>query len=388
MDLLTIIFWVFLGLLFYTYVGYSIIASLFRVGTKPNSNAVTEHLPDVTIVIPEYNEASILAAKIENSLDINYPEDKLHIIVISDGSTDSSGEVLKDYPSIQFMKQDTRQGKAAALNKAMSIVDTPIVVFSDANSMLNKDCIRYMVSHFANDNTGAVAGEKKVLHTSGVGTAEGWYWIYESFMKRADAAFYTVVGATGELFAMRTALFKPIPEWIILDDLFLSLKVCLQGKRIAYEPRAFATEAPSATISDEKNRKVRIASGAFQLLGLFPLNNIFRIPKLGFQFFSRRWMRWVLSPIIVSLLYILNLLLAVYHPAAIYDWLLVLHIVFYLAAIIGLIMAKSNNAFSFFTIPFYFLFMNYCIIRGWFRYINHKETVLWKKAERTLVNHT
>lgn len=388
MDLVAIIFWILFALLFYTYLGYSIIASLFAFRKKTTPTASTDYLPAVTIVIPEYNEAAILAAKMENSLSINYPRDKLHIIVISDGSTDSSMEVLESFPTIEWVKQDSRQGKAAALNKAMSMVNTPIVIFSDANTMLNKDSIKYLVSHFADDNTGAVAGEKKVLHNSGVGTAEGWYWIYESYMKRADASFYTVVGATGELFAMRTSLFKPIPDWIILDDLFLSLKVCLQGKRIAYEPKAFATEAPSISLADERNRKVRIASGAFQLLGLISLSDTFRIPKLGFQFFSRRWMRWVLSPIIVPLLYILNLILAVYHPSTVYDWLLVLHILFYLSAIIGLFMAKANNAFSLFTIPFYFLFMNYCMVRGWYSYMNHKETVLWKKAERTLVNHT
>lgn len=385
MDLLAILFWILFLLLFYTYVGYGIIASLFGLFRKKTKTLKGDYLPPVTIVIPEYNEAGIMFSKLENTIGLNYPKDKLKIIVVSDGSTDNSDQVLNTYADITWVRQNRRMGKAAALNRAMSLVDTPFVIFSDANTYLNKDSVRNLVAHFRDKKIGAVAGEKKVLHNSGVGTAEGWYWRYESYMKKADAAFYTVVGATGELFAMRTSLYKHIPEWIILDDLYLSLKICLQNYSIAYEPAAYATEAPSTSLADEKRRKRRISAGAFQLLSLIPLSKTFNIPILGFQFLSRRYLRWVFSPVIVPLLLVLNISLTIFHPAPVYDWLLMLQGLFYIAASIGWQMARINTTFSLFTIPFYFLFMNYCMISGWSRYRNDQETVLWRKAERTLV---
>ena len=174
----------------------------------------------------------------------------------------------------------------------MREVDTPLVIFSDANTMLNEACVKKIVTHYANERTGGVAGEKKILRNqdvSAVGEAEGLYWQYESFMKKLDAGLNTVTGAAGELFSIRTALFKELKDDLILDDFVISMQICLQGYSIAYEPGAFAIESPSASLADEEKRKVRISAGAYQSVGyLKECLNIFKHPLLSFQYLSRR----------------------------------------------------------------------------------------------------
>jgi cellulose synthase/poly-beta-1,6-N-acetylglucosamine synthase-like glycosyltransferase len=329
-----------------------------------------------------YNEEQILAQKLENTESLHYPADRLTILVVDDGSEDGSVSMLEQYPRVKLVRHPERRGKIAALNTAMTHVQTSIVVFSDANSLLNAESIGYLVEHFNDPHIGAVAGEKKIAHTSGMGDAEGWYWKYESYMKKLDASLYTVLGATGELFALRTPLFQPISEDVILDDLMLSMQVSLQGYAIAYEPKAFTMEAPSSSLGDERRRKVRIATGAFQSLRRISLRKMLGKPVLAFQFFSRRWLRWVVSPFAVVLLLVLNVVLALYSDSAVYDYLLIAQVLFYAAALVGWLLIRQNRSFALTTIPFYFLFMNFCMLIGLQHFWADKQTVLWSKAER------
>ena len=198
------IFWISFILLFYCYIGYGFLLavmnrlrSLFK---RPHINqAPGKH--EITMIVAAYNESAILNEKIQNCLDINYPEGKLKFIFITDGSTDDTPEIVAMYPGIQLLHNKERRGKLAAIKRAMQFVDTPLVVFSDANSMLNKDSILRIANHYDNPAIGGVAGEKRIVpqHNSGVSEAEGLYWQYESFLKKQDSGFHTVVGAAGEL---------------------------------------------------------------------------------------------------------------------------------------------------------------------------------------------
>ncbi|RYD91597.1 MAG: hypothetical protein EOP50_14045 [Sphingobacteriales bacterium] len=217
-------------------------------------------------------------------------------------------------------------------------------------------------------------------HSSGMGFAEGWYWHYESLLKRLDARFYSVVGAAGELFALRSSLYVRLPPDTILDDLALSLHVGQQGRRIAYEPEAYALEAPSASLRDERKRKVRIAAGAFQLLERLSWRAFSRFPTLGFQFFVRRWLRWVFCPPALPLLLLLNGILARAHPGPLYDILWYMQLAVYTLAAIGALLLRRNKAFFLTTVPFYFLFMNACFLQGWWKHKKGKQSVLWEKA--------
>ncbi|MDB5251970.1 MAG: glycosyltransferase family 2 protein, partial [Flaviaesturariibacter sp.] len=213
-------------------------------------------------------------------------------------------------------------------------------------------------------------------------SAEGWYWQYESFLKRLDASFYTVVGAAGELFAMRRALFTPLPEDTILDDLMLSLQVCEAGYTIAYEPLAFATEPPSLSLGDEAIRKKRIAAGAFQALSRLSMASLANRPALLFQFLSRRWLRWVACPPALLLLVPVHIVLVLNGAPLLYSTLLALHAAFYAAAAAGWWLLRRGRVCAPATIPFYFLFMNACMLAGARAYRRGKATVLWEKASR------
>lgn len=384
-------FWISFSVLFFCYIGYGLILflynhlkALFAAGKK--GGEIADWLP-VSIIITAYNEGDQLAKKVNNTLSIDYPADKLKIIIITDGSTDGSENIIKQFPSVLLLHRDERKGKLAAIKRAMQYVETPVVVFSDANAELNRNCIQRIVHHYSDSMTGGVAGEKKIISDqkmSAVGEAEGLYWKYESFMKKQDAGFNTVVGAAGELFSIRTELFAQLNENIILDDFVISMKVCLQGYRIEYEPEAYATEFPSASLAEEEKRKVRISAGAYQSIGyLKEALNIFKYPLLSFQYISRRLLRWVFCPFMLIVLLWSNIFL-VSKPGSPHIYIVFLcgQISFYVAAVAGWILMRAGRRAGILTVPFYFVFMNYCLVKGFIKFLKDKQTVLWEKSIR------
>jgi len=269
----------------------------------------------------------------------------------------------------------------------MQMVQTPVVIFSDANAMLNKECIRRMVMHYQDKRVGGVAGEKKIIRnkrSSIIGEAEGLYWQYESFLKKQDAGFYSVAGAAGELFSIRTALFKSVDDDLILDDFITSMHICLQGYKIAYEPAAYATELPSKSLAEEEKRKIRIAAGAYQSIGyLINCLNVFKYPLLGFQYISRRLLRWVFCPPLLFILLFSNIFIVSNETGHVfYTLFLYSQLCFYAFAVSGWLLVNAGKKAGLFTIPFYFVFMNYCLAKGYIRFIKGRQTVLWEKSLR------
>lgn len=384
------IFWLFLGLLLYTYIGYGVIASIvaFIQSIFRNINELPHlktELPEVTLIIPAYNEAAILSIKLKNSCSLDYPTQLLKIILITDGSNDSSTTIAKSFPQVEHLHENERGGKMAAINRAMLNVQTPIVVFSDANTLLNNNAIREIVQHYTNPTIGGVAGEKKImtnLNNNIVGEGEGIYWKYESAMKQLDSNLYTVIAA-GELFSLRTSLFKPLPNDTILDDLILAIETCKQGYRIVYEKNAFAIEPPSINLAEEKIRKVRIASGAAQAiirLGILPSFNNW---MLNFQFFSRRIIRWIISPIALPIVFFSNFLLVFYYHQ--HNWLALvfaLQTLFYSMGLLGYMLYKFNKKNVLVFVPYYFVFMNWCMLQGIFKQLFSKQSSVWQKSKR------
>ncbi len=384
-------FWASFLLLFYSYLGYGIIIWIYLklkywlTNDKPKSTVLYE--PEITLVVATYNEEAIIQKKIENTFHLNYPAHKLKIIFTADGSNDNTVNIISQYPSIQLLHKPERKGKVAAINRTMEYVKTPYVIFCDANTFLNPDCIKEIVKHYADEKIGAVAGEKKVIDLSAekntAGAGEGLYWKYESFLKRLDARFYTVVGAAGELFSIRTALFEPVENNILLDDFMISMKICRKGYRVMYEPKAFASEAPSMTMRDEQKRKIRISAGGFQSVFLLKdLLNIFKYGKLSFQYISHRVLRWILCPVLLPLAFASNLYIYLAGREQVYLILLILQSLFYTAAFIGWFFALKNIKIKALYIPYYFVFMNAALYIGFIRFINNKQTVLWEKAKR------
>lgn len=383
-----ILFWLSFALLFYCYIGYGVIVLIINQITSiflKKTNVKSDTLLPVTLIISAYNEEEILSEKIANTLAIDYDHKMFSVIIITDGSTDRSVELMKHYPDFIHLHSEQRLGKLAAIKRAMTYVKTPVVVFSDANTMLNPACMKRIVRHYDFEEVGGVAGEKKILSTinSAVGQAEGMYWKYESFMKRQDAKLNSVVGAAGELFSIRTELFEPPDDNVILDDFVISMRVCMRGKRIVYEPGAYATEKPSASLEEETKRKIRISAGAYQSIGILkPLLNIFSHPVLSFQYISRRVLRWVVCPLMILILLVTNVLLLSLSGNDVYLGTFIVQCLIYIAAASGWLLMKKNRPAGIFAIPFYFLFMNYCLIRGFLRFVRRGQSVTWEKSKR------
>jgi biofilm PGA synthesis N-glycosyltransferase PgaC len=393
MIIIAIAFWVSLSVMFFCYIGYGLFLLTWNLVKKtlrrrPEPlNMEKAEWPQVTMVIAAYNEASILNQKLENTLALDYPREKLQIIFVTDGSTDGSERLLANVEGIEVSHEGKREGKLAAINRIMRNVQTPYVVFSDANSFLNKESIKRIILRYQDPSVGGVAGEKKIArsqHPSAIGEAEGLYWQYESFMKKQDADFNTVVGAAGELFSIRTDLYEPPDQSFILDDFIISMQTCLKGYRIDYEPGAFATEFPSASLQEETKRKIRIAAGAYQTIAyLKDCLNPLKFPVLCFQYFSRRLLRWVFCPLLLIAVLIFNIILSINEPAhGFYTGFLAFQLFFYGMALLGWIQANSGRSMGILGVPFYFLFMNICLVRGFIRYIKKDQNVLWEKSLR------
>lgn len=386
MNTIEILFWSCLLLTFYTYLGYGLLLWLLvqtkeKLGFK-NLEPDLDYLPDVTLVIPSFNEADFIEEKAKNSLELAYPKSKLRILFITDGSTDGTEKILEKIEGVEVTHSSVRGGKSAAENRAIEMVKSEIVVFCDANTRLNNQAIRLMVAHFADPKVGAVSGEKRIFQDAqqdAAGAGEGLYWRYESTLKRLDARLYSIVGAAGELIAFRTKLFDPLEHDTILDDFVQSMRICLQGYRVAYEPNAYAMETASASVSEELKRKIRIAAGGWQAMSrlggaLFYVKQ----PLLSFAYISHRVLRWSITPLALLFLVPLNLLLV---EQPFYALLFAGQILFYLLAWKGYL-DDSKGIKSKFFIPYYFFIMNYAVIAGFFRFIKGSQSAKWERAKR------
>jgi biofilm PGA synthesis N-glycosyltransferase PgaC len=377
-----------LGVLFYTYIGYGFLAVVIgALRKKPLFDHSAVFNINVSVIIPAFNEAGVIDEKIKNTQLALSKFKHFQIILITDGSNDGSESLNFSDPHIQHLHLAQRRGKSAAINRAMEKASGEIIVITDANAMVNEEAIAKLVVRFQNKRTGAVSGEKKVMMEDGSTGGEGFYWKYESYLKKHSAKMYSLTGAAGELLAFRKDLFKPIPADAILDDMELSLSIIKQGKVIDYEPGAFAIEPPSKSIDDEFKRKVRISAGVFQTLKRNPfVFNPFKYSVFIFQFNSHRILRWTKGIDCIILLLISNFFIigdTSADPAYIFfNVFLILQLIFYFFVILGFLLRNSKKIPGLFFLPFYFIMMNTAIIVGFFRYLGKKESVLWKKAAR------
>jgi len=386
---MAIAFWLSIFLVFYTFFGYGILLFFIvrlRILLKgrraiPNNGG---NYPTLTLVVAAYNEEACMHEKIKNTLELEYPAGKAKFLFVTDGSTDSTPDIIAKCPQIKLMHKPGRSGKIAAMERAMHEVDTEIVVFTDANTTLNKKALINIARHYADPKVGAVSGEKRVNieEVADATAGEGFYWKYESKLKTWDSELYSVVGAAGELFSVRTALYEPVQPDTILDDFMISLLVAKKGYRIIYEPAAYACESGSESIQEELKRKIRIAAGGIQsIVRLKALLNPFNNFVLCFQYVSHRVLRWTITPFLMILALLLNIPLAL-GGNKLYIVMLALQILFYCSSALGWLLEKRQVRIKALFIPYYFCMMNYAVIAGIRRYMLKKQAVTWEKAKR------
>ena len=384
MTTLKILFWICLVICIYTYVGYGVLLYLLvllkrMVKGKPKQMELPEdsQLPDVAFMVCAYNEQDVVEMKMQNIHELDYPKDKLHVVWVTDGSSDNTNEYLKAYPEVEVIYSPERRGKTAALNHGLSMVTSDITVMTDANTMVNREAIREIVRCMQDPKVACVAGEKRVMsrHEGEIAAeGEGLYWKYESALKRLDSELYSAMGAAGELNAIRTHLYERMPETALLDDFVMSMRMVEQGYKIAYTSEAYAMEYGSANLEEESKRKRRIAAGGLQSSWwLRSMMNPFKNFMVAFQFVSHRVLRWSITPIALMALIPLNVALVMMKAGTVYTIIWILQILFYLTAFSGYLLEH---------VPYYFLFMNINVFRGMHYLKTHQGGGTWEKAKR------
>jgi poly-beta-1,6-N-acetyl-D-glucosamine synthase len=380
------LFWTGLFIVGYTYIGYGmVIFILAKLSGKRDRVKEPPVWPETTLLIAAYNEEGFIEEKIKNTFELDYPEGKLNLFVVTDGSTDRTPEIVRRYPNVQLFHESERRGKIHAVNRVMKMVKTPTVIFCDANTYLNPLAIKNIVRHYEDPETGGVAGEKRIFKNeadNASGAGEGMYWKYESFLKKKDSEVYSVVGAAGELFSLQTKLFEEPPADTIIEDFYVSVKIAAKGYRFIYEPDAYATESASESVKEEWKRKVRICAGAFQAMGrLLYLLNPFKYGMLSFQYISHRVLRWTLAPLALPLVFASNVILAL-SGNPLYVGILALQIVFYFVAGLGYIFRDKKIEIKGFFVPYYFAVMNFSVYAGFLRFLKGSQSVVWDKSKR------
>lgn len=371
------IFWLSLGTILYTYFGYPFLLTLLvRFLRRPHIKA--PFFPSVTLVIAAHNEASIIDDKIKNSLALDYPRECLRLLVVEDGSDDNTVDIVYGYKDIMVHHQPFRLGKAEAIRQVVPSIDSEIIVFSDANAMLNPDSIQALTRHFADPSVGGVAGEKQVL-----GGGEGLYWRYESYLKKRESQLSSVMGATGEIFAIRRSAFEPPPSDAIIEDFMMSMRLVARGWRVVYEPEAIAQEAPLDSMQGDWQRRTRIAAGGMQSIGR--LREMLKLKQglVAWQYLSHRLLRWAVIPWLLPVTLLTNVML---WPRSFYRLLLTAQLLFYGLGFVGFLQARgtlpevSRGVGKIFSTVFFFCLANLAAIVGFWRHLTGKQSSSWKKV--------
>lgn len=382
------LFWSAIALVIYTYIGYPVQLWLTsRLLPKPVLRG--SQTPEVVMIVVGHNEAHRIEAKIRTCLNQDYPADKLSVLVVSDGSTDRTHDIVNGFNDarVQLLACPTRRGKAACLNDGVAHTQAPIIVFTDARQRLHSQAVAKLVANFSDPSIGAVSGELEFEHDDGTPFAEGIgaYWLYEKFIRNREALTGSVVGVTGALYAIRRQCFNPIPAETILDDVAIPMLAAMQGWRVSFESGAMAYDAPSSDAAKEKIRKVRTLAGNFQLISLFEgLLNPLRNPLWG-RFVAHKMLR-LACPAALLIALLSHSVLAWAEPGF-YRWTWFLHVAGYIALLAAL-MIPALQASKVLRLGVTFAHLNVFVVLGFLSFMTQKQSHLWGSSTTNEKPHT
>jgi poly-beta-1,6-N-acetyl-D-glucosamine synthase len=385
MLLIELLYWIAIGIVVYTYAIYPCLLWVFNCFAgqrKQLSESVNQPLPEITLLIAAYNEADCLEEKILNALALDYPRELLHIWVVTDGSTDTSPLMVTKFSGVQLYHEPERRGKIVAIQRVMQYVETELVVFSDANALLNKGCLRAMAAAFSDASVGAVAGEKRVVDGEDALTGESMYWIYESKIKKWEGGLYSVTGPAGEIFAIRTNLYREVPPNTLSDDLAISWQIISQGYRMAYAADAISLEQGLPDFRQSFARRIRVAAGSVQAAVTIFLGKGYNW-KLVFwwEVISHRILRTLVVPYLIPIISCLNVVLI--NEGGIFTLLFAIQLYGYLATGVFWIRATSAKSPFWISLPAFFILVHATMIVGAWSLWKGKQTVLWETYPRS-----
>lgn len=366
----------------HSYFLYPLVLSALVTAGLGDDPGPTGDLPSVALVIAAYNEEGVIGEKIENSLELDYPDDRLEIVVFSDASTDGTDEIVRSYADrgVSLLRIEGRVGKTECQNRAVEVTDGEVIVFSDANSMYEPDAIRRLVAGF-DEGVGCVAGELQYRDSSEV-EGESIYWRYESKIKQLESAFHSTVTGNGSIYAVHRSSYVPLPEDAI-SDFAEPLAIVDEGGRIKYEPDAVAWEDTGTSVGEELGRRSRIVTRSWHTVASYGhLLNPLAYPIFSFQLWSHKVLRW-LTPVFLAAILVSTVGLAVTSASPLVLVVLGAQLICYGLAGTGAVLDRTGRETpTVVHIPYYFLVANYGMARGLANFLRGRNIVTWETVSR------
>lgn len=388
------LFWFCTTTILYTYLGYPLLLTLLA-RTRSTCRMESSNLPLVTVLIAAYNEQDMIGQKLENTLALDYPIDKLQILVAADGSSDWTKEIILSYRDrgVELSYSPSRRGKMAAINRAMSLARGDVVLFSDANNFYRPDVLKELVRSFGDPTVGAATGAKVIIKGDGfLSESEGLYWKYESFIKQEETRLGSCIGAAGEVFAIRRELFEPPPDYIINDDFYMAMRLMQRGYRVVYVPTAQSFERVSPSAQAEMARRSRIVAGRYQAMALAGELMPWWNPLAVWQVVSHKYLRPLVPQAMIGA-FITNAILTLRTGHSKRSSLrqltppfarasMVLQLLFYSLAWLGNRVERKGKLGKLLYIPTFLVNSNLAALSGAYRFMTGEQTTLWQRVPR------
>jgi poly-beta-1,6-N-acetyl-D-glucosamine synthase len=369
------------GLVTYAFAGYpALVATLARVRPRPVL-ADPAFEPSVSLIVVAYNEEDVIGDRLRNCLELDYPSERVELIVIADGSDDRTAAIAREFAGVKVLYQSERRGKLHAMNRAATAATGDVLVFSDANNRYSGDALRELVAPFADPAVGVVSGRKAIDDGTGrpLDQAEGLYWRYESRVKEWETRSGSVTAVAGEIIAFRREAFPQVPIGTVLDDFAQAMLAAADGWRIAYAPAALSLEVASATLGDEAIRRARIVSGRSQALARFLPRVARRDPEYAFRLVSHKGLRplvpWALLAAAISS--IASVRERRWARAAV-----AAEGAFYGAAVAGLLEDRRGRRTRLLYLPYWFCRMNLATLTGLSEFARGRNDPVWARVRR------
>lgn len=377
------VFFISIALLFYIYLGYPLFVYLISI-LFPKKVKSGEFAPKVTILITAYNEELSIAQKLENTLEIDYPQEKLEILVASDGSTDKTDEIVKSFADkgIKLFRQEGRVGKTITQNNAVERANGEIILFSDATTNYQKNVLQAILPNFADEKIGCVAGKLIYVDNSesNVGKGAKSYWNYESFLKQSESDACSLIGASGCLYAVRKSAYQPMYAEACSDFLICTV-VYKQGLRSIYEPNAVCFEETNQKTDKEMKMRIRVISQTYtDLWRNREMLNPFKSGFYAIELLSHKVLRYAVPIFLVTAL-ISAAVLA--YSSWIFEVFFLLQAVFYFVALLGWILERTIGKIGIFAIPHYFVLANLASVLGFYKFLRGENYASWETVRET-----
>lgn len=351
-------------------------------GKKEKDRPSIPEFPKASVILPVYNEESVIKEKVENLLNQDYPSEKLEIIIISDASRDKTEKIVQEYnnQSIKLLKMEKRSGKSACINAGVKEAEGKILVFTDANTIFEKDAVKNMVRNFAEFEVAGVCGFLEI-YPSGKTKIESKYWKYERKLKELEGNLASVCGANGGIYAIEKTYFKYLPEHKnVLDDFINSVQPIRYKKRVVFEKEARAREESAQNLIGEFQRKTRIGNANYNTIREVAfLFNIFKLGRISLFFMLHKFLRW-LSPILLLILYFSILFVA--PEKMFYGWISAAQGLFYILGFIGWLFLRKEKSPPILTPISYFCIMNLALLQGFLNWMFKKSKPVWEPIRK------